>query len=715
MSAIQATALSRFGVRGRLFLSFTAIAVASVVAALVSWTSSRSLEQQLTGLANDSLPALLVAQQLSETTGHLTASTPVIVTAPSVDAMTELARQADTNVAALTQQVATAVSIARQIDWQDQKLDDVTQTWAQYQKTLHTTVTNRLNLTERRQQTAEKMVAAHQDFLQAMTPILRSLRLSVTIGLSDLSVPQSSDLAAPVARLADELLPILQIAQDLLADGNLLIGLLMQAATAPDEAAMMPLMERVNLIAARLNRTQLLTDIDGYPPLASAVETLSSFTQGRSSIFALRMDELVMQSNTMQQMAGSNLLAEKLNNEVSEFVRRVRAGTDTMVEQTRRQIAEDQMIMAILAGIAILMAVLIGWLYVGRSLLARLRRLQDAMTALAQGNLDAAIPDQGQDEITLMARTLDVFRDTARAAREAEIRTTEDRAAAAAQRRQELHALADGFERDVRDVVTTLGQSAEALHATATALTEGAGVASRQSEAVAGASQQASDNVQIAATAATQLAGSIEEIGRQVARSAEMARRGVEAAQRTDQDIEGLDRAARQIGDVVHLISEIASQTNLLALNATIEAARAGEAGKGFAVVASEVKNLAGQTARATDDITNQISAIQNATQGAVQAVRTIGTTIDAINQIAIAIASAVEQQTAATQAIVRSVRQAADDTVQVTGRMGRIAEAAEASGQSAQEVLVSAQDLTRQAASLAHAVGTFLERTRAA
>lgn len=715
MPAIQATAASRFGVRGRLFLSFSAIAIASVVAALVSWTSSHSLDQQLTGLANDSLPALLVAQQLSETTGHLTASTPVIVTAPSVEAMRDLASQADTNVAALTQQVATAVSIARQIDWQDHKLNDVTQTWAQYQKTLHGTVANRLTLTERRQQMAEKMVIAHQDFLQSMAPILRSLRMLVTIGLSDLSIAHGGELATPVARLADELLPILQIAQDIQADGNLLIGLLMQAATAPDEAAMMPLMERVNLITARLKRVQLLADIDGFPPLAGTIGTLTGFTEGRGSIFALRMDELVMQSNTLQQMAGSNLLADKLNAEVAEFVRRVRAGTDTMVEQTRQQIAHDQLIMAILAGIAISMALLIGWLYVGRSLLVRLRRLQDAMTAIAQGNLDAAIPGQGQDEIALMARTLEVFRDTARSARDAETRTAAERAAAAAQRRQELHALADGFERDVRGVVTTLGQSAETLHATATALTEGAGTASRESEAVAGASRQASDNVQIAATAAIQLAGSIEEIGRQVAKSADMARRGVEAAERTDQDIEGLDRAARQIGDVVHLISEIASQTNLLALNATIEAARAGDAGKGFAVVASEVKNLAGQTARATDDITSQIAAIQSATQGAVQAVRTIGTTIDAINQIATTIAVAVEQQTAATQAIVRSVRQAADDTVQVTGRMGSIAEAAEASGQSAQDVLVSAQDLTRQAASLAHAVGTFLERTRAA
>jgi methyl-accepting chemotaxis protein len=278
----------------------------------------------------------------------------------------------------------------------------------------------------------------------------------------------------------------------------------------------------------------------------------------------------------------------------------------------------------------------------------------------------------------------------------------------------DLRKAADEFNTMVGGVVDTVGRAAGDLQGNAQSLSSAVEKSSRQATTVASAAEQASANVQTVASAAEELSHSISEIARQVAKSSQVAAAAVRQAGETSDTMRSLAEAADRIGEVVRLINDIASQTNLLALNATIEAARAGEAGKGFAVVASEVKSLANQTARATEDIKNQVTEIQTAAGRAVDAIGSIDTTIREIDEIGSAIAAAVEQQGAATGEIARNVQQAASGTAQVSANIAGVNDAVSETGRTAQTVLTGAADLTRQAEALRQHVGNFVRRVAA-
>ncbi|BDG70958.1 methyl-accepting chemotaxis protein [Roseomonas fluvialis] len=275
--------------------------------------------------------------------------------------------------------------------------------------------------------------------------------------------------------------------------------------------------------------------------------------------------------------------------------------------------------------------------------------------------------------------------------------------------------LADTFEADIGAVVNSVAAAAARMQTSARSLTEAAAESGREALAVSEAGAQANADVQAVAAAAEEMAASVEEITRRVAEAADVARKAVSEAKATDTTVRGLSEAASRIGDVVRLIGEIAGQTNLLALNATIEAARAGEAGKGFAVVASEVKNLAGQTAKATEEIGRQIAEMQGATTQAVDAIRAIGTTVDRTSDIATAIAAAVEEQGATTREIARSAAQVAQATGTVAQKIEGIRSAAESTGGSASGVLEASGALAGDAETLRSRAENFLRAVRAA
>jgi methyl-accepting chemotaxis protein len=275
--------------------------------------------------------------------------------------------------------------------------------------------------------------------------------------------------------------------------------------------------------------------------------------------------------------------------------------------------------------------------------------------------------------------------------------------------------LADSFEAEIGGVVEAVATAAAQVHQSAEALSAAAMTSGQEAEAVASAGHRAGADVQAVAASAEELASSVAEITRQVADGASVARAAAEEARATDGTVQGLAQAAARIGDVVRLIGDIAGQTNLLALNATIEAARAGEAGKGFAVVASEVKALAGQTARATEEISQQIGAIQGATGAAVTALRNIGTTIERMNEVTSAIAAAVEEQGSATREIARSAAQVADGTSAVVNRIQDVQRASVETGEASASLLGAANDLTGHAGALRSRSGEFLSSIRIA
>ncbi len=283
------------------------------------------------------------------------------------------------------------------------------------------------------------------------------------------------------------------------------------------------------------------------------------------------------------------------------------------------------------------------------------------------------------------------------------------------QRTRRLDVLLRGFEATTAGLVGTVASASTELEATARAMSATTGETMQQATNVAAAVEEASVNVQTVASAAEQLSASISEIARQVAQSSDIANQAVQDANRTDGIVKTLAEGAQKIGDVVGLISTIAGQTNLLALNATIEAARAGEAGKGFAVVASEVKSLANQTAKATDDIRQQVAQIQLATKEAVAAIEEISRTIGEVSRIATSISAAVEEQGAATQEIARNVHEAATGTQQVSVNIVGVSRGAAETGAAASEVLAAAGELSGQAERLSGDVQQFVADVKAA
>ena len=367
------------------------------------------------------------------------------------------------------------------------------------------------------------------------------------------------------------------------------------------------------------------------------------------------------------------------------------------------------MALTLLAGIGAILFSLFG---VSRPI----ERMTGTMRRLADGDDTIVVPGTGRhDEIGAMAAAVQVFKDNMIRARELEAQTVVARASAEAQRKRTMVELADSFEAAVGGIIGMVSSSATELQATASTMTATATETASQATTVAAAAEEAAANVNTVAAAAEELGASVREIGRQVIGSTELAQAAVTESDQTAMLVQELSAAVTRIGDVVNLISTIAGQTNLLALNATIEAARAGEAGRGFAVVASEVKELANQTAKATEEIAQQIGQIQGATGQAVTAITSITGRIRDIDAVATTIAAAVEEQGAATQEIVRNVAQASTGTREVTGNISGVAGAAEETGAAASQVLGAATELSRQSEHLDAEVSRFLQTVRAA
>ncbi|MBI5132928.1 MAG: MCP four helix bundle domain-containing protein [Rhodopseudomonas palustris] len=384
--------------------------------------------------------------------------------------------------------------------------------------------------------------------------------------------------------------------------------------------------------------------------------------------------------------------------------------------ETASLIASVERLILIIAVVSLVLGVAFA-LLIGRAIAKPVIGLCAGMRELADGNFQVVLPGLGRgDEVGDMAQAVETFKIKAeqKAREEAEAKAEQDRRAAA-QRKQDMIRLADEFEGAVGEIVNTVSSASTELEASATTLTSTAERTQAVTTAVAAASEEASTNVNSVASATEEMASSVNEISRQVQESARIATEAVAQAHNTNERVSELSIAASRIGDVVELINTIAGQTNLLALNATIEAARAGEAGRGFAVVAQEVKALAEQTAKATGEISQQINGIQSATDQSVIAIREIGTTIGKMSEIASTIASAVEEQGAATQEISRNIQQAAMGTQEVSSNIVDVQRGATETGSASSQVLSAAQSLSRDSNMLQQQVASFLSTVRAA
>ncbi len=379
------------------------------------------------------------------------------------------------------------------------------------------------------------------------------------------------------------------------------------------------------------------------------------------------------------------------------------------------QTAARHFTFSLLAVLSLIVVSLVAGVMLGfftlRAVSRPLQQLNETVKSIAKGNYNNDIEITSEDEMAEPLRNIRAMQTKMGF----DMHTQREAAADTERRMQKLDTLTKNFDAQVTTSLGALDAASGELRTTANSMSSTAEETQRQSTAVAAAAEQASTNVQTVASAAEELSSSIAEITRQVAQSTRIAGKASADAEQTNLRVQGLAQAAQKIGDVVKLINDVAGQTNLLALNATIEAARAGDAGKGFAVVAAEVKSLANQTAKATEDIAAQVGAIQSATGGTVDAIRSISATITEINEIATAIASAVEEQGAATQEIARNVQQASQGTGEVSSNISGVSQAAVTTGQAATKVIGATGKMTEQGEHLRQEVTRFLAEVKAA
>jgi methyl-accepting chemotaxis protein len=495
---------------------------------------------------------------------------------------------------------------------------------------------------------------------------------------------------------------------------------------------------RLHMLAATLEakasaeKRLINTDADNmkiratYEKLITSPEERALYTQwaqqwdlymnGVQEVLALSRASVGKIPNEPQDLNESKVLpiGKKADDLLDKDIALNKAGADAAGKSAEDNYETAFMLLAIMLGASAILGIGVG-IYLVKDVSSGIASIVKPMQALGAGDLTAVVPHQGmKTEIGTMGDTLQVFKQALIDKRAADEAAAAD-AEAKIERGRRVDSITRNFESMIGEIVETVSSASTELEASAGTLTATAERSQELTTTVAAASEEASANVQSVASATEEMASSVNEISRQVQESASIANQAVDQARRTNDRVSELASAASRIGDVVELINNIAGQTNLLALNATIEAARAGEAGRGFAVVASEVKALAEQTAKATGEISTQISGIQAATHESVGAIKEIGDTIGRMSEIASTIASAVEEQGAATQEISRNVQQAAQGTMQVSSNIVDVQRGATETGSASTQVLAAAQSLSSDSTRLKDEVSKFLNAVRAA
>ena len=696
----------RWGVRGNLFAAFAVIAGMAIAISVGAGMLLGHLGGAMVELSGRDIPRLAASLQLSEQSASLASQGPALLASQSEEILKDRARKMKeteavtlaklSEITALGADKTVVANLAETV----KNIDDMIQS-------LGNAARERLETGAAHDKLYGAVRAAQTAFVRAAGPAMvgAQTQLNGIFGAPDFS----QDEATKAEQLVEQL-------GDIVAGGNLMAFNLISALSSDSSDALETIEKEFRTAHQRVKKNlDLLPNGSSTTVLRTAAMGVMGLGEGKTGVFKIRQKELDAADYGQAILEESRKLNVGLGISVQQLVEGVRSETDASTGQARKEISLATIVMQGLGAATLIGSVLFVWLYVGRNILRRIGNLQRSMQVLSSGDLATEIYRSSQhDEIGAMADSLQVFRESMIEARALSADQDKDRIAKA-ERASRMEARIVEFEATVRTALDTLQNSANSMQTTAQAMSVTSDQSSALVSAVASAAEETSVNVQTVSAGTEELSSSISEIGRQVVTSAQIARKAVDDAGTTDATMQGLADNAGRISVVVDLIQNIASQTNLLALNATIEAARAGEAGRGFAVVASEVKSLANQTAKATDEIRQQIASMQTVTASAVGAIRNISTTISEINEVTAAIAAAVEEQGAATREIARNIQHAAGGTSEVSSNIVGVSTASAEAGAAAGEVLSASAALRREADVLRSEIDAFLSNIRAA
>ena len=696
----------RWGVRGSLFAAFAVIAAMAIVISAGAALVLRNLGAIMVDLSGENIPRLAASLQLSAQAASLAAQGPALLAARSDDALNERIKKLKDIQQQTHQKLGEIIELGADKTVVS-ALNDTIKNIGEATESLISAARERLSAAAQHDAQYDALRAAQAAFVGAASPAMLDAQTQVNaiLGSASLSASDATEATQTIGQLGN-----------VTASGNLAAAYLIATLSANSTDKLDDIQKEFRTAQGRLrSNLDILPENKGTKALREAAEKLLALGVGKAGVFALRQKELDASDYGQTVLDEARKLNVGLDISVQQLVEGVQKETNAAAFSARHEISFATMIMLAMGAATLVGSILFVWLYVGGNILRRIGNLQRSMQLLSDGDLESEIYHSSQDdEIAAMSDTLQVFRDSMIRARALSADQDKDRAAKT-ERAARMEARIAEFEATVRNALDNLSQSANSMQSTAQSMATTADQSNALVSTVASAAEETSVNVQTVSAGTEELSSSINEIGRQVVSSAEIARKAVEEAGATDATMQGLADNASRISVVVDLIQVIASQTNLLALNATIEAARAGEAGRGFAVVASEVKSLASQTAKATDEIRTQIASMQSVTTSAVNAIRNIGQTIGEINEVTTAIAAAVEEQGAATREIARNIQHAAGGTSEVSSNIVGVSTASGEAGVAAAEVLNASEALRREADGLRAEINVFLTNIRAA